>query len=91
MKFWERVRQFANGRVRAAYMRRHCHERRCPNCQVWTSEVDGARDVRDEGDGFEVMQCNQCQAWSRWDYRPGLIVVLAEPWRVETLPVQSKK
>lgn len=84
MTFWERVRDFANRRVRAAYMERARHERCCPCCKTWTSEVRGCADLRDEGNGFEVMQCNRCGTWSRWDYRPGLIVVIADPWQVES-------
>lgn len=77
---WERLRSFASAKVREAYMDQHHHERRCPCCDTWTSEVGGAAAVRDEKDGFEVMQCKRCSTWSRWDYRPGLIVVLADPW-----------
>ena len=89
MRFWEYVRTFANNRVREAYMSRHYHERRCPCCKLWTSEVGGALDIIDEGNGFEVMQCRQCKTWSRWDYRPGMIIVLADPWKVDTLPVRA--
>lgn len=84
--FWEMVRDYANRRVREQYMRRYHHERRCPCCQTWTSEVGGAAKVIDEKNGFEVMQCNRCKTWSRWDYRAGMVVDLAEPWQVQTLP-----
>jgi hypothetical protein len=86
MTFWERVRSYANAKVRAAHMAKYHHERRCPCCNTWTSEVGGAAAVKDEGNGFEVMQCKRCSTWSRWDYRSGLIIDLAEPWQVETLP-----
>lgn len=86
MRFWEWLRSVANNRVRERYMDRHGHDRRCPRCDTWTSEVNGALEVRDEGNGFEVMLCKRCRTWSRWDYRPGLIVVLADPWEVATLP-----
>lgn len=86
MTFWERVRAYANSRVRHQYMAKHHHERRCPACQTWTNEVGGAAEMRDPGDGFEFMKCNKCSAWSRWDYRPGLVVVLADPWQADAVP-----
>lgn len=64
--FWEKLRSFANGRVRKAYMDKVHHDRKCPRCQTWTSEVGGCAGMRDDGDWHELMKCNRCGYESRW-------------------------
>jgi hypothetical protein len=85
LRFWTWLRDFANHRVRAAYMRKVGHDRKCPQCKTWTSEVDGARQVLDDGPMDQVMQCNRCRTWSRWGMET-MIPYLREPWIVQTLP-----
>ncbi|CAO4179120.1 hypothetical protein [Methylorubrum populi] len=78
LEFWTRVRAFANGKVREAWMNRYGHERRCPVCDRWTSETGGARSIRQDGDWHEIMTCDGCGGESRWDCR-GMLPELALP------------
>ena len=68
--FWEKVRHYANEKVRREYMDRVRHDRKCPNCKLWTSEVGGACKVDySELEHVEVMTCRHCGYKSRWDCR----------------------
>lgn len=68
--FWEKVRYYANKKVRRQYMDRVRHDRKCPNCKLWTSEVGGAYKVDySELEHVEVMTCRHCGYASRWDCR----------------------
>ena len=89
MTFWEWVRAYANKRVRRAHMDRAHHERRCPNCRVWTSEVGGcAALVDDPSDPWsELMMCSQCGFVSRWDCR-GMLPVIAAVHPADARPLR---
>jgi hypothetical protein len=68
-RFWLAVREFANKRVRAAYMAKICHDRQCERCNTWTSEVGGCLKLIDDpaDDRYELMTCKRCKHVSRWD------------------------
>ncbi len=66
--FWEKVRAYANEQVKRQYMERFKHDRKCPNCKIWVSEVGGAYKVDyTESDHIEKMTCRQCGSSSKWD------------------------
>lgn len=77
LAFWTRVREYANAKVRDAYMARYFHERCCPNCHRWTSETGGASACRDDGPLHDIMTCSACGHESRW--RVEGPVVLLDP------------
>ena len=88
-RFWYWVRDLAQRQARAAYMRVNHHDRKCPVCLRWVSEMGGAEECQDSGEYFEMMQCKQCKQWSRWDCRSMLPVLASEqptggPRSVET-------
>ena len=64
--FWEKVRYYANKKVKRQYMNIFRHDRKCPNCKMWTSEVGGCKSIDDRGH-HELMECNQCGFASKWD------------------------
>lgn len=68
-KFWKWVREFANEKVKQAHMNKFHHARKCPNCNTWTSEVDGCKALVDSEDNpyYELMTCNKCAYVSTWD------------------------
>ena len=66
--FWERVRYYANKKVKRQYMDRVGHDRKCPNCKLWTSEVGGAYKIDyHDNEYLEFMECRQCHYKSTWD------------------------
>ncbi|AGM46897.1 hypothetical protein AD45P2_00400 [Alteromonas phage vB_AmaP_AD45-P2] len=69
-RFWEAVRHLANEKIKKQYMKKTGHDRKCPNCNTWISEVGGAAsvDYADE-DWLEFMKCRQCGYKSLWDLR----------------------
>lgn len=79
-KFWEWLRAFANKKVREAHMNKFHHERKCEQCNTWTSEVDGCEKLIDDPDDpmFELMTCKKCGHISRWDCRGMLPVLVKE-------------
>lgn len=67
---WEKIRYYANEKVKRDYMKRVGRDIKCPNCKLWTSEVGGAYKVDySELEHVEVMICRQCNYPSRWDCR----------------------
>lgn len=70
MTFWERVRSFANKRVRDAYRAKWHTDFKCPHCRLWTSEVGRPVHYQNEAvtespNGY-IYACRQCGQWSRW-------------------------
>ena len=66
--FWEKLRHYANKKVKRQYMDRVRHDRKCPNCKLWTSEVGGAYKVDYTENGhIQTMTCRQCGYTSRWN------------------------
>lgn len=65
-KFWKFIEEYSSKKVRQIYMRRVRHDRKCPNCKRWTSEVGGCATIFDEG-SLQLMKCKQCNYVSRWD------------------------
>jgi hypothetical protein len=90
-RFWTAVREIAVTRLRTAYMRQYYHERRCPVCTTWTSEVGGARAVKDEDDRYELMQCARCDSWSRWDMVISMLPVLAKDQKIANITTMQPK
>lgn len=70
-KFWTWAREFANKKVREAYMGVVHHDRLCERCGTWTSEVGGCLKLVDDPKDpmFELMTCRKCGHVSRWDCR----------------------
>lgn len=66
---WRWLRDFANRRVREAYMRRHKHDRMCLVCKTWMSEVGGCAEVTQDSEWTEITRCLKCNQWTRWDMR----------------------
>lgn len=76
--FWEKVRHYANRKVKRQYMDKFRHDRKCPNCKLWTSEVGGAYKIDyTDNDHVEVMTCRQCNYKSRWDCSSGFMTLSA--------------
>ena len=75
MTFWERVRAYANKRVREQHMQKCRHERKCPRCNTWTSEVDGCKSLETFGQS-ELMTCKKCGYTSKWFMNHGPLPVL---------------
>ena len=73
-RFWERVREYANKKVREHYMNRVRHDRQCERCNTWTSEVGGCAKI-EVYDYRELMTCKKCKHVSVWDCR-GMIPIL---------------
>lgn len=80
MSFWEKVRAYANVKVREAYMRKQHNDLKCRCCNTWASEVSGYKSIESEGYTGEIFrtQCKRCSQWTRWDARSGFIVTLAD-------------
>lgn len=78
MSIWEKIRAFANERVKAEYMTIHRYDLRCIICDTWASEVNGVAAHRPIDYGIWETQCCKCGQWTRWDDRNGMIVVLAD-------------
>lgn len=73
---WEKIRHFANEKVKRKYMNRVRHDRKCPNCKMWTSEVGGCCSIDySNDDHIEIMKCRQCGYKSKWDCR-GMVPTL---------------
>lgn len=70
-KFWERIRSFANKKIKE----QHAHSRKCERCKLWTSEVGGASRVYDVDEWTQAMVCNHCGHTSFWDMS-GMIPML---------------
>lgn len=57
-------------------MDKYHHDRKCPNCKLWVSEVGGVTKLEYlEFKYEERMTCKQCGYTSRWDCR-GMVPVL---------------
>jgi len=67
MTFWERVRDYANNKVKEQYMRKFRHDRKCPRCSTWISEVGGCAGVEDVTSVLQEMGCKRCGYVSTWD------------------------
>lgn len=67
-KFWLWLRKLSNKKVKQHYMNRYYHDRKCPNCNIWTSEVNGCKSLIDTECGvYQFMECSQCGWISRWN------------------------
>lgn len=77
-KFWIWLRDFGNKKAKEAYMETYHHDRKCPNCKLWTSELGGAKSIVDDGDYHELMECIQCGYKSRWNLT-SMVPFLDEP------------
>lgn len=80
MNFWEKVRAYANKRVREAWAKEHHCEYKCRCCKLWNSELGGWKRSEGEGNGsdFFISQCKQCLQWTRWDMRNGMFAIYAD-------------
>lgn len=88
MRFWTWLRDFAADRLHEAYLRRYKHARKCPICNVWTSQHGGAKNYR-IGQWDDYIQCAQCDGWSRWEMR-GMMPVALSPWPCQTIPAETR-
>lgn len=45
------------------------HDRKCPKCLTWTSEVEGCKSMETSTDNpyIDLMECNKCGFVSKWD------------------------
>ncbi|MEE9532714.1 MAG: hypothetical protein V3W52_17180 [Syntrophobacteria bacterium] len=75
-RFWERLREYANNKVREHYMNTVRHDRKCVRCNTWTSEVGGAAKL-EQDDDYDYMTCKKCGYVSKWDCR-GMLPILAK-------------
>lgn len=71
LRFWTRVRDWANRQVKDQHMRLYHHARRCPWCLVWSSEVGGVAAFRETGERrngcvVEFVTCKHCGRESEW-------------------------
>jgi hypothetical protein len=66
--FWLWLRKYANKKVKKQYMEKWKHDRKCPQCNTWLSEVGGAEKFWAEGD-YDYMVCKKCHMTSKWDCR----------------------
>jgi len=64
-KFWLRIREFANNKVKKIYIKKFHFNIKCPKCETWTSEVNGVKDLEYEGD-YNLVTCNKCNQVTRW-------------------------
>jgi RecJ-like exonuclease len=67
------------------------HERKCEQCNTWTSEVDGCAKMEDAPDDprFQLMTCNKCGHISRWDCR-GMLPTLVRKSNLEIKSLNNK-
>lgn len=77
MTFWEKVRKYANEKVKEAYCSRY-GALKCRVCKLWSSEVGGCTIRFEDEFGFLISTCNQCGQETRWDERNGIVLVLAD-------------
>ena len=66
MTFWGHVRKYANEKVKEQYIKKHRHDRKCPRCNTWISEVGGYKSLSDWGIK-QLMTCEKCEYISVWD------------------------
>lgn len=66
-KFWLKIRNYANKKLKAKFLNKYKHDRRCPKCLTWLSETDGALEViSDETKLKEYIICKKCKTKTVW-------------------------
>jgi len=64
-KFWTWVKELAVRKLKEIYMDEHHWNTKCPNCNTWVSEVDGAEGIVEVKDR-QYMLCKKCGFVSKW-------------------------
>lgn len=68
IKLWYWLFKLSKKKIKRNYMDAYRHDRECPNCKVWTSEVGGVISLNyQESTKQEIMECKQCGYKSVWN------------------------
>ena len=91
LKFWRRLRKWAQGKERDAYLERHCVNLKCPHCNTWASDAE--RDATFSNCGHEMAtqyNCGQCNKPSYWVCEAGFWFQ-AEEWGIHIEAQQPRQ
>jgi hypothetical protein len=65
--FWRWLFELSKRKLKRAYLDNHGHDRECPHCSTWISEVNGCVSYKiEEYKPLGHMVCKKCKKVSVW-------------------------